>query len=51
MGVDLMREDDPGAQAVRRAEDPPAPVDLETGIARIRRTYRCGRAAAEGVMV
>jgi hypothetical protein len=51
LGVDLMRASDPGAQAVRRAmeqervrrnvrpaEDPPVQVDLEAGIARIRRT-------------
>ncbi|MGW2112843.1 hypothetical protein [Streptomyces sp. NPDC001948] len=51
IGVDLMQEGDPGAQAVKRtmeqervrknvrsAEDPPFQVNLDAGIVRIRRT-------------
>ncbi|MDT0345859.1 hypothetical protein [Streptomyces litchfieldiae] len=51
IGADLMREGDPGSQALRRAmeqervrrcvrpaEEPPVQVDLDAGIVRIRRT-------------
>ncbi|MGW4203015.1 hypothetical protein [Streptomyces sp. NPDC004726] len=59
IGVDLIQEGDPGAQAAKRAmdqervrknvrpaEDPPVKVDLDAGTVRIRRTGHDGREQA-----